>query len=116
MKAEVGEAHHAFSRGATYPEITMPAAMIAAAASSHVWISCPNSSARESCWGSLFVRADGVITGQLERHETGVLLSTVDTDAALYDSTLAWRHRALDGTLHSGSLVRDERSDCRTEI
>ena len=116
MEAEIGKDHHASSRGATYPEITMPATMIAAAASSHVWISCSNSSARESCWGSFFVRADGVITGQLGRHDTGFLLSTVDTDAELYDSTAAWRHRAMDGTLHSGSTVRDERSDCRTEV
>jgi predicted amidohydrolase len=116
MEAEVGKAHHACSRGTTYPSITMPATMIAAAASSHVWISCPNSSARESCWGSFFVRADGVIMGQLERHSTDILLSTVDTDADLYDSTCAWRDRALAGILHSGSLVYDERSEKRTEV
>jgi predicted amidohydrolase len=116
MEAAVGKEHHAFSRGTTYPGITMPATMIAAAAGSHLWISCPNSSARESCWGSFFVRADGVITGQLERHSTDILLSTVDTEADLYDSTLAWRGRALAGTLHSGSLVQDERSEKRTEV
>jgi predicted amidohydrolase len=116
MEAAVGNEHHAFSRGTTYPGITMPATMIAAAASSHLWISCPNSSARESCWGSFFVRADGVITGQLERYSTDILLSTVDTEVDLYDSTLAWRDRALAGTLHSGSLVRDERSETRTEV
>lgn len=49
MEATVGHEHHACSRGTTYPGITMPATMIAAAASSHMWISCPNSSARESC-------------------------------------------------------------------
>jgi deaminated glutathione amidase len=116
MEAAVGKEHHAFSRGTTYPGITMPATMIAAAASSHMWISCPNSSAKESCWGSFFVRADGVITGQLERHSTAILLSTVDTEADLYDSTLAWRERALAGILHSGSLVQDERSANRTEV
>ncbi len=116
LEAEIGEKNHAVSRGATYPGITMPATMIAAAASSHMWISCPNSSARESCWGSFFVRADGVITGQLERHTTGVLLSIVDTEAALYDSTRAWRDRALAGILHSGTSVHDERSERRTEL
>ena len=94
----------------------MPATMIAAAASSHMWISCPNSSARESCWGSFFVRANGVITGQMERHSTGILLSTVDTEADLYDSTRAWRDRVFAGILHSGSLVHDERSEKRTEV
>jgi predicted amidohydrolase len=116
MEEAVGKAHHAFSRGTTYPGITMPAMMIAAAASSHMWISCPNSSARESCWGSFFVRADGVITGQLARHSTDILLSTVDTEADLYDSTRAWRDRAVAGILHSGALVRDERSEKRTEV
>ena len=32
----------------TYPGITMPAAMTAAAASNHIWISCPNTSARKA--------------------------------------------------------------------
>jgi hypothetical protein len=72
-------------------------------------------SARELL-GQLFVRADGVITGQLERHSTDILVSTVDTEADLYDSTRAWRDRALAGILHSGSLVQDERSAKRTEV
>jgi predicted amidohydrolase len=116
MEAAVGPEHHRSAGGTTYPEITMPATMIAAAACNHVWISCPNSSARESCWGSFFVRADGVITGRLERHVEGLLLSTVDTDAELYDSTARWRGRAMRGRLHSGSLVSDPRSDDRTEL
>jgi deaminated glutathione amidase len=37
----------------TYPGITMPAVMTTAAACNHVWISCPNSSARQSLWPSL---------------------------------------------------------------
>ena len=115
-EAAIGSGYFKYSRGTTYPEITMPASMIAAAASSHMWISCPNSSAKESCWGSFFVRADGVITGQLERHSTNVLLSTIDTEEELYDSTAAWRERALNGTLHSGTLVQDERSDNRNEV
>ena len=34
--------------------------VIAEAANNHVWISCPNSSARQSCWPSFFVRPGGV--------------------------------------------------------
>ena len=116
MENTTGPEHHAFSRGTTYPGITMPATMIAAAASSHMWISCPNSSAKESCWGSFFVRADGVITGQLERHSTDILISSVDTEEPLYDSTSAWRERALAGVFHSGTLVSDPRSTKRTEV
>jgi len=92
----------------TYPGITMPAAMTTAAACNHVWISCPNSSAPQSCWPAFFVRADGVTTGRLRRNVPGVLLSTVDTELELYDSTAAWRERAMGGVLHSGTLLGDE--------
>lgn len=106
------------NRGATftYPGVTMPAAMTAAAAASHQWISCPNSSAPQSLWPSFFVRADGVATGRLRRNRPGVLVSTVDTDAELYDSTAVWRERALSGVLHSGCLVDDPRSRDRTTL
>ena len=94
----------------------MPATMVAEAANNHVWISCPNSSARESCWPSFFVRPDGVVTGRLRRHTAGVLVSEVDTDEQIYDSTVAWRDRAMDGVSHSGTVVRDRRSDERTRL
>lgn len=116
MQAQVGRENFAPSRGTTLPEITMPSAVQGAAASNHVWISCPNSSARHSCWPSFFVRADGVITGRLQRHRPGVLLSTVDTDEALYDSTAAWRRRAMRGQLHSGRLAADPRSRDRRSL
>ena len=51
IRAAVGEDVRHLNPGGTYPGITMPATMTAAAAANHVWISCPNSSARESCWG-----------------------------------------------------------------
>lgn len=109
-RAQVGERNVATSGGTSLPEITMPASMIAAAASSHLWISAANSSARHSCFPAFFVRPDGVVTGRLRRHVPGVLLSTVDTALALYDSTGPWRHRAMRGTLHSGRRVDDPRS------
>jgi len=113
---EVGKDFWRLNPGTTIPEITMPATMIFQAANNHVWISCPNSSARESCWGSFFVRPDGVITGRLRRNTAGVLISEVDTDEKIYDSTVDWRERAMDGVLHSGTLVRDERSEVRTSF
>ena len=76
----------------------MPAAMTAAAACNHVWISCPNSSAPQSCWPAFFVRADGITTGRLRRNVPGMLISAVDTGQDLYDSTAAWRERAMTGT------------------
>jgi hypothetical protein len=66
--------------------------------------------------GSFFVRPDGVITGRLRRNTAGVLVSEVDTDVEIYDSTVAWRDRAMDGVLHSGTLVRDGRSEERTRL
>ena len=116
MQAEVGPEIHSLNRGTTYPEITMPATMQAMAASSHVWISCSNSSARHSCWPAFFVRADGVVTGRLRRNTAGVLVSTVDTREPLYDSTSAWRRRAMRGVLHSGRTTRNPRSENRTEV
>ena len=110
MQKQVGADFHSINKGSTLPEITMPASMQAASASSHFWISCSNSSARESCWPSFFVRADGVITGRLRRNISGVLLSQVDTKAKLYDSTLAWRDRAMRGIFYSGKKVSDKRS------
>lgn len=94
----------------TYPGITMPAAMTTAAACNHVWISCPNTSARESMWPAFCVRADGITIGRLRRNVPGVLVSEVDTGLDLYDSTGPWRDRAMAGVLHSGTLVRDPRS------
>lgn len=111
---ELGEFNNAPTL--TYPGITMPAAMTTAAACNHVWISCSNSSAPQSMWPAFFVRADGVTTGRLQRNEPGVLVSTVDTEAELYDSTGPWRDRALSGVLHSGELVEDPRSEDRTSL
>jgi deaminated glutathione amidase len=92
----------------TYPGITMPAVTTASAACNNMWISCPNSSARQSLWPAFFVRSDGITTGRLERDVPGVLISIVDTDQDLYDSTGPWRRRAIAGTLHSGNLAVDD--------
>lgn len=116
MREQVGAENWQLNPEETIPGITMPATMMAEAANNHVWISCPNSSARESCWPSLFVRPDGVVTGRLGRHEAGVLVSEVDTEAGIYDSTEDWRDRAMGGVLHSGTLVSDERLAERTRL
>lgn len=94
----------------------MPAAMTAVAACSHLWISCPNSSAPESLWPAFFVRADGVTIGRLQRNVPGVLISAVETKEEIYHSTAAWRDRAMGGNLHSGTLVSDPRSSDRTTL
>jgi deaminated glutathione amidase len=116
MREEVGEDNWRHNPAQTLPGITIPATMISQAANNHLWISCPNSSARESCWPSFFVRPDGVVTGRLRRNTAGVLISELDTEEQIYDSTVAWRERAMGGTLHSGTLVDDERLRDRTTL
>jgi predicted amidohydrolase len=116
LQRDVGESRHGINPGSTLPEITMPAGMIASASNNHLWISCSNSSARESCWPSFVVRPDGVMLGRLVRNRAGVLVSTIDDRARYYDSTAAWRRRAARGVLHSGRLVDDERSKSRQTL
>lgn len=110
IRAQVGAENHALNWGSTLPEITMPATLVATAASSHMWISAANSSTDFSCWPSCFVRADGVITGRSERGQPGLLISELDTEAPIYESTRPWRDRAMAGRLHSGELVDVARS------
>jgi deaminated glutathione amidase len=116
MKKQAGTEAHKLNPGSTLPEITMPAAMHAAAANNYIWISCSNTSAKESCWPSFFVRPDGVVTGKLRRNVPGVLISDVDPRKKYYDSTLLWRERAMRGVFHSGKLLRDPRSAARTRL
>jgi deaminated glutathione amidase len=102
----IGEHHAALNPAMTYPGITMHASSVGAAAANHLWISASNSSTRHSAWGAFMVRADGVTVGRLPRHRPGVLVTAVDTDADLYDSTRFWRSRAAAGVLHSGEPPR----------
>lgn len=116
MEEEIGEANFRFNTGRTYPEITMPATMVSYATNNYLWISCSNSSAKESCWAAFMVRADGVITGRLEKNVDGLLITEIDTDKKYYDSTQYWRSRAMNGVYHSGTQVHDARSDNRHEL
>jgi hypothetical protein len=68
MREGVGLQLHRIDNGSTLPEITMRAAMHAAVSNNYMWISCSNSSARESCWPAFFVRPDGLVTGRLRLH------------------------------------------------
>lgn len=116
MEAEVSAKYHSLNPGKTYPEITMPANMIANASNNYVWISCSNTSAKESCWGSFVVRPDGVITGKLEKNKEGLLITEINFNNSFYDSTSAWREQAINGVFHSGSKVDDIRSKERKKL
>src|SRR5579862_8479966 len=54
IEAQIGPENHRLNPATTYPGITQPAMMHAAAGSNHMWISCPNSSAHRACWPSFF--------------------------------------------------------------
>jgi predicted amidohydrolase len=116
MERQVGAAFFKFNSGTTYPEITMPSAMISDAANNYLWISCSNSSAKESCWGSFVVRPDGVINGRLQKNTDEILITEIDTEQVYYDSTKFWRERAMNGQYHSGSIITDPKSENRTEL
>lgn len=117
MQEQVGFENHQHNIANTIPGITQPAAMIASSSNNYMWISCPNSAAKNSCWASFFIRPDGVMTGCVPLHEPGILLSTVDTEAEYYDSTVAWRDRLIhDGVFHSGEIVEDQRSNNRSVL
>jgi predicted amidohydrolase len=94
----------------------VPATMMAAAGANHFWISATNSTSRYSLWPSFFVRPDGLITGRLDWHQAGVMISDVDPTLEFWDAAAPWRTRAISGTLHSGQLVDDPRSSDRHAI
>ena len=91
------------------------AASIAAAASSHLWISVSNASA-PLAHPSFVVRPDGSLAGQLRRHRAGALITNVDTEIDLWDASRPWRDQCLCGVLHSGEAASDARSSARTEL
>lgn len=116
MAAAVGSEHHPLNPATTIAGITQLNAVPTAAADNHFWISAANSSARHSCWGAFVARPDGVVTGRLPVEEPGLLITRIDLREHFYDSTRAWRERAMQGILHSGTLVEDPRSKARREF
>lgn len=73
------------------------------------WISANNSTGRHCRWPSVFIRPDGFIAQSLRMHRAGMMLNTIDTSLDLYDASRPFRQLALDGVLHSGQLVDDQR-------
>ena len=96
--------------------VIVPATTQTYAANNYMWISANNSSQPASAWPSFFTRPDGIITGKLARNKAGVIISKVDTAEQFYDAAQYWRQRSIRGVLHSGTLVRDARSDNRRSL
>lgn len=113
MEEQVGVDFHALNPDKTIPEITMPASMIAYASSNYVWISCSNTSAKESCWGSFTVRPESVIAGQLRKNKTGILITAIDVNVDYYDSSKHWRERSMNCffTAVNWSMIRDQKHE-----
>ncbi|TBW26567.1 carbon-nitrogen hydrolase family protein [Gramella sp. KN1008] len=98
--------NHSLNISDNIPTQTMIASIISYAANNYMFISCSNTSAKESCWGAFLVRPDGFISNSAERNNTQVLIADIDFEEQLYDSTKAWRKNALEGILHSGKNDR----------
>lgn len=116
MENQIDKEFEKLNNGKTYPEITMPATMTSYASNNYVWISCSNTSAKESCWGSFMVRPDGVTVGKLQKNIESILITEINTQDSYYDSTKYWRLRAIEGKYHSGIKIIDKRSENRTDL
>lgn len=90
MQGEVGTRFCRLNRGSSFSEIRMRSTMQASAGSNHIWISS-NTSARESCFPSFFLRPDGIITGLLRRNTAGTLTSAVNTNERVSGRELLWK-------------------------
>ena len=95
--------------------ISVPATLQAAAASNHFAVSA-NNGTRKHAWASFVVNAEGAIVDRARPHRSAVLVNMIDTNASLYDASIAWRDRSMRGILHSGKLVNDPRSRNRKTV
>ncbi|MBI4563441.1 MAG: carbon-nitrogen hydrolase family protein [Planctomycetes bacterium] len=84
------------------------------AACNHFWIVGTNTSRRESCFPAFAIRPDGSIHKASSRNRASVLVFQVTSEIRLEDPAKHWRFRAMAGTYHSGTPVRDARSEHRT--
>lgn len=116
MEEAVGAGLHGVNPATTIAGITQLSAMHSRAAENYMWISCANSSAPRSCWPAFVVRPDGVAVGRLDLEQMGLLFTDIDPEERYYDSTKAWRERAMAGKFHSGTLVDDPRSRMRNSF
>jgi len=95
--------------------VTVPATLQAAAANNFLSISANNGTRRYAC-PSFVVNPEGIIVDRARAHRGTMLINTIDTKAKLYDASVAWRDRAMNGVFHSGKLPDDIRSAARTEL
>ena len=87
----------------------------AAAGSNYFAISANNSSSKYA-WPSFVVNAEGLIISRARSHRPEVMINMIDTKEKLYDASSGWRNRCMKGVFHSGTLVRDPRSQNRETL
>lgn len=97
--------------GSIHPKIMPPTAQ-ARAATNGMFLSVNNSSVRHS-WESIFVTPDGMIVDRLKTDHPGVMVNKVDLSKKYYDASRPYRRKSIDGSLNSGELVEDDRSQDR---
>ncbi len=94
-----------------HPKI-MPVTAQARAATNHFFMSLTNSSAKHS-WPCHLITPDGLIADKLPVNEPGILFFTIDSEKKYYDASKPFRDAAIGGTLNSGEMVKDPRSENR---
>ncbi|MCD4831935.1 MAG: carbon-nitrogen hydrolase family protein [Anaerohalosphaeraceae bacterium] len=87
------------------------------AATNYFWVSMANSCREYAPYASCFIQPDGEITKKLELNKPGVMINTVNTNAAFYDPTEKFRNATMGGKLTNGDgQIDDERSTNTTEL
>lgn len=88
----------------------VPPTLQAYAANNYMWISSANCGGSFSRWANFFVRPDGIIVETARNTKNSLTFSTIDTKLKLYDASLYWRDRAMNGIYHSGNAVKENTS------
>jgi len=97
-----------------HPKI-MPVSAQVRAATNAFFMSLTNSSAPYS-WPCHFIQPDGLIEQKLPRNEPGILYADIDINKKYYDASKPYRMDAINGKLHSGTTIIDERSIDRRSL
>jgi deaminated glutathione amidase len=108
--------YNARAKGPTIHTVIMPRTVQALAAMNYFHVSAPNACGYFGLWPSVFVTPDGAVASRLKWHRADLTVDTVDTGKGYYDASRMFRHRAMRGILHSGTLVKDARSRDRKSL
>ena len=102
--------YNARGKGPNILTTIMPPTVQTRAAANYIWVSATNSSGYYQAWPSRLVQPDGIIVDSLPRNCAAVMVNDVNTREKFYDAAGVNRKRAIEGILHSGDVIKDQRS------